>query len=529
VVVLVEPHDAIDPLLQVTDPSGLTRGVDGRGNGEAEATTLTARGSHMIRVADFAGATGTADVTAIPVTGAPAMTPGETASATTPAVFEVDVGDDDDPVMFAARSESPTSLLEVQVVGPDGYATGSPTPNGPPEPGAPVSAIVGRTRTGRHLVVVSSSDGADEVSASLSAVPTLTAGESVTTVGAGTYLVEMGADQLSTVTARSARSFIAIDVVSPDGLPTGQDVDAQSAAPGQSATAMVGGFGPGTYQVQVSTSDETDEVTATLESVAAQTVGPGQTATAGATAAVFDVDVTDGRPVELTADSASASGVLAIRVDDPQGQPADGPTPSLPLVDEVPPEYIELFPPEVVALFADGLPATMDEASSMLEDAGLVGEFLAVLDEHPDVVTALVAAPSSEGAPATTLVGGQGSGTYRVIVTSSDPTSDVTVSVAAIAVQPLAPGAPVPVTVPATFDVAVGERPLVFTAVPGSGDAVLAIEVIDQFGQRVPGSSSPSASPGARATAIVGGYGFGTYQVVVTSSPGAQAVVAQLE
>jgi hypothetical protein len=56
---------------------------------------------------------------------------------------------------------------------------------------------------------------------------------------------------------------------------------------------------------------------------------------------------------------------------------------SQPLPERLPEEIRELFSPEVLELFADGLPATLDEATTVLDDAGLLDEVSAVLTEHP--------------------------------------------------------------------------------------------------------------------------------------------------
>ena len=60
-----------------------------------------------------------------------------------------------------------------------------------------------------------------------------------------------------------------------------------------------------------------------------------------------------------------------------------------PLPAELPPEIVELFPPEVVDLFADGLPETIDEATAMLSEAGLLDEVTTVISEHPEASEAI--------------------------------------------------------------------------------------------------------------------------------------------
>lgn len=66
-----------------------------------------------------------------------------------------------------------------------------------------------------------------------------------------------------------------------------------------------------------------------------------------------------------------------------------------PLPTELPQEVIDLFPQEVVDLFADGLPATIDEATAMLTDAGLLDEVSQIISSNPDASDAIYSAGSS--------------------------------------------------------------------------------------------------------------------------------------
>ena len=56
---------------------------------------------------------------------------------------------------------------------------------------------------------------------------------------------------------------------------------------------------------------------------------------------------------------------------------------------QLPPEVSELFSDEVTELFADGLPATMDEATEMLSEAGLLDEVSQVFSNNPEAWEAL--------------------------------------------------------------------------------------------------------------------------------------------
>jgi hypothetical protein len=74
-------------------------------------------------------------------------------------------------------------------------------------------------------------------------------------------------------------------------------------------------------------------------------------------------------------------GFLAIRtVTDPQ-----------PLPTELPPEVVDQFPQEVLDLFADGLPATIEEATAMLQEAGLLDEVSEIVTSNSAVSDAIYA------------------------------------------------------------------------------------------------------------------------------------------
>ena len=70
----------------------------------------------------------------------------------------------------------------------------------------------------------------------------------------------------------------------------------------------------------------------------------------------------------------------------------------------------------------DGLPETVDEAVRQLEDAGLLGEVIAVLDENDLAGDALLRGSGASPGPAEVSVDvGQGiPGRYLVLVTSID-------------------------------------------------------------------------------------------------------------
>lgn len=65
---------------------------------------------------------------------------------------------------------------------------------------------------------------------------------------------------------------------------------------------------------------------------------------------------------------------------------------SPPLPERLPDQIRDLFSPEVLELFADGLPPTLDEATQVLDEAGLLDEVSAVLSEHPEARDAILGA-----------------------------------------------------------------------------------------------------------------------------------------
>ncbi len=66
-----------------------------------------------------------------------------------------------------------------------------------------------------------------------------------------------------------------------------------------------------------------------------------------------------------------------------------------PLPAELPQEVIDRFPPEVVELFADGLPPTIEEATTMLEDAGLFDVVADIVTSDPEVSEAIYSGESN--------------------------------------------------------------------------------------------------------------------------------------
>lgn len=72
-----------------------------------------------------------------------------------------------------------------------------------------------------------------------------------------------------------------------------------------------------------------------------------------------------------------------------------------PLPEELPQEVIDLFPPEVVEFFDGELPPTIEEATAMLEEAGLYDTVAEIVTDNPEAYDAIF---SQGSAPATTTV-----------------------------------------------------------------------------------------------------------------------------
>ncbi len=63
---------------------------------------------------------------------------------------------------------------------------------------------------------------------------------------------------------------------------------------------------------------------------------------------------------------------------------------------ELPPEIAALFPQEVIDLFAGDLPATIDEATTMLSEAGLLDEVSAIISANPEASAAIYGEPNTD-------------------------------------------------------------------------------------------------------------------------------------
>ncbi len=70
--------------------------------------------------------------------------------------------------------------------------------------------------------------------------------------------------------------------------------------------------------------------------------------------------------------------------------------PPQPFPAELPAEFSALFPQEVIDLFAVDRPATIDEATKMLSEAGLLDEVSAIISANPEASAAIYGKPSSD-------------------------------------------------------------------------------------------------------------------------------------
>ena len=485
----------------------------------------------MIRVSDFDGGDPDIDVIALPAAEQHLTTDGDVTS-TLPAVFDVDV-EDGDPLLVSARATSGDSPLEVQVIGPDGYTIGTGVDGQAASSTGPAVATVGGGQPGTYHVVVSSADHEGAIEASLSPITALGAGETITDVSPMVLLVDVGANETKVVNAAGA-GVVTVEVASVEGFAVApSDGIPLASKPGEPLAVSVGQFGEGTYRVSIRAAEPGAEVTATLDTLDELELAPGETAPAGGPSGVFEVEIGAAGPQLFTAAGSSPSSPLHLEIVGPYSVPFSSDAAALEGAEELPAELpadvVALFPPAVVELFADGLPATVGEAAAMLEEAGLLDEVELVLSEHPDVQAALFGTPAAPppGGPVTAVLGGMGPGVYRVVVTSSDPADEVTGTLAPVEVHPLDRGTSTSATAPAVFEIAMGTRAAVFTATPGAADVRLGVSVLAPYGEALDGVAAPSAAPGAPATAIVGGgYGGpGTYKVIVTTSqPGATFV-----
>ncbi|MEM9038387.1 MAG: hypothetical protein AAGD33_00690 [Actinomycetota bacterium] len=243
----------------------------------------------------------------------------------------------------------------------------------------------------------------------------------------------------------------------------GRLVEARSPSPGVPVAVLLDppDFADGLLDLIVNPGGGVADVDAAVETVVPVPLRPDGRVTLESGPAIFEIDVNDDESWTFVAQSDASSSFLTAQAYSPRGVLLDTPAvyQPLPTVEQLPAEVIELFPQEVRDLFADGLPATVEEAIAQLNEADLLDEVTSVLNQNDVAVDALLGGSAASTAPARVSldVGSSGSGRYRVLVTSVDPDAEITVEL----VPPLIGE---PISAPA--DAVVGSGPV---APPGEG------------------------------------------------------------
>lgn len=350
-----------------------------------------------------------------------------------PAAFDV-TAPPGEPIVFTAAPGTDDAFVDVTVHDPGGFPIASERSLDGGDPVAVVIGTGGGRFAGDYRVIVTSTDPRGRITPSvarLESVP-LVAGTPVVTNAQAAFDVDVADGQLLVFTAQSTSfaDLIDIQVSDPDGFAV---AFGQSTSPGVPATVLISGEArSGRYQVIVNSTGAESELTATLDAIEPRSLTTGDGVVSTTSPAVFDIDVTDDQIVSVIADTDPTDSLLSLDVLDPAGfstgdsavfQP-------LPSVNELSPEIVALFPPAVRDLFADGLPATVDEAIAQLTDEGLLDEVIAVLSQNPEAADAFLAAPPTASADPALVSVQVGSGfpdRYRVVVTSLDRQSEIRV------------------------------------------------------------------------------------------------------
>ncbi|MEM8748117.1 MAG: hypothetical protein AAGF91_15555, partial [Actinomycetota bacterium] len=213
----------------------------------------------------------------------------------------------------------------------------------------------------------------------------------------------------------------------------GRLVEARSPSPGVPVALLIDppDFADGLLDLIVNPTGGVATVNAAVETVVPVPLEPDEPVTVESAPAIFEITVDDGESWNFVARSDASSGFLTAQAYSPRGGLVGTPAvyQPLPTVEQLPAEVIELFPQAVRDLFADGLPATVEEAIAQLNEADLLDEVTAVLSENDVAVDALLGGSTASTAPARVSidVGNSGSGRYRVLVASVDPDAEITV------------------------------------------------------------------------------------------------------
>ena len=524
--IVVSSDVGLDTVLSVTDPRNSTQTVDSGGSGQPETLRLTTPGRHLLRVTGFQGGVGTFRLGAV----APQpMQVGQPVTTSAPALFTVDVRDGD-VFSFTARADA-GGHVDVQVLGSDGFPVGMPPFAMSSTSDGPASAFVGGGQSGTYQVLVDADDGAFTATLDPAELRQLDIGGTTSSTPA-IFDLEIKGDELYAVTADpDGQDLIGIVVTGPDGYPTGPSPFATSSSPGQAATAFVGGS-PGHYSVMLTSMGGATSAAVSVAAPDIEPLGVGE-AVSAQLPAVFEVAVrSDVYTFTATPD---IDRTLEIVVTTPQGfaSPtgvlgAGGPARAFVGNGTRGTYRVSVTSPVEGATYITAELDTADELELRAGEAvtitgptvvnvdvgdGELFTFVAQGDGAFDVAAlgpsgfamSMAAFASSTGPEVSALVGGESSGTYRVMVTPA-PDARLTATLRPIAVQPLAPGPSVTTGLPAAFDVdIIDHAPLTFTATTETSAAlsimVLGPDGVVDFGSSFGVSSIPGQPATARASA----------------------------
>ena len=268
-VLVVRATSDLDPTIEVVDPNGGPSSVDSSDVGGVEGALLSGDGQYLVNVNGYGDTTGSFEIVSRPAESR-TLTEGESVSAASPVVFEVDVGVDE-LLSFSAVSDT-DSLIGIQVNGPDGLTSNFPRAS--VDPGEPATALIDGESPGLHRIVVASPDPQADITATLESVTTrpLSEGHPVTVGSPVVFTVQVTGAQLYTVTAQpeSEDRRVVLEARDPDDLAT----YGLSSAVGAPAAVTVGGA-PGSFEVRVVPLDGPADVTAVLQPVMVQRLERG--------------------------------------------------------------------------------------------------------------------------------------------------------------------------------------------------------------------------------------------------------------
>ena len=288
--VAVTPTGDLDPELEVVDPYGTSYPADSAGSGEAEVAALTSGpGQYQVRVRGYEGSVGSFAIVAASLNTA-GLEEDAPSTATAPVAFGVEV-EPGDLLSFDAESEDPESVLNIQVVDPDGSQTGGVSLDA----GAPATVLLDGAVPGFYSIIVGSTEPDTDIIATIRRVESvdLLEDEPVTVAAPAAFDVDVIEGQTLTFTAQpdAEDSFLDVSVQDADGNETGS---ARAPEAGEPATVSLGGGFPGRYRIVVSYSGAPTDVTATLQAADTEPLALGSAPVDGVAPAIFDIDLAAG-------------------------------------------------------------------------------------------------------------------------------------------------------------------------------------------------------------------------------------------